>query len=848
MTVIHPNSISGIASVTSHSNSLYFYESDHSTKLTLNAHVNGNVTGDITATNGTFSGDVTVGGTLTYDDVTNIDSIGVVTARNSLHVTGGNIGIGTDNPQVDLHLHDSTNTRIQFTDDSVGVAAGDGVIMGLNGDDDFFINNRESSKNLLLFTENTERLRIASDGTVIVGTDTTVNPILRILGTSAHNSFIQFADGDSTNVGQLQYSHSLNALIVAVNGGEKLRISSTGQIGMGKAGQVTPNGNSPLTIQESDSNSETICLRATNSGGNGSQPGIVMKTAAGGHIGGIYCDVNSDYMRISTSGTDRLYISGDGKIGINEATPDAQLHVKGSGNSSGLTFLSEDSSGNNTFWIQDGGRVGVHYYPFAINRDSNDTIPSSTYFYVHSGSPFAIKNNGAVVIGTDTAASNTELTIRAASPHLSLYATPGQDSRLNMGDTDDHDIGMIAYANSDNSMRFTTNGTERLRIGNNGNLDIRSGGSLSVTDSNGNASGQASTTGAINCNLIRPYNNSNSSWNGVYFLSRNAVGGGAKSVGIVESGLRVGSFTSDLSATERIKLGTNGVITADTNTTDGVVANLRNDEVSLQMGVWGAGSSYPRQCTINATRRDNGSYPWLRIAGQDGIHFCSDLNNVRGNLNAYGEWRFGTASGNLISTDHVHSIGNLNFGVTSNLARLMMQERQSNWIAFKDGSSNHYGTISRSGSNVVYGGQSSDYRIKENVVGVSTGIDMVKQLRPVHFNYTADSGFSEEEQSVVEIGFIAHEFAEICPHGVIGEKDAYEILGDCVDDTTGETTQLLVPESEAKDGETWTETSREPKYQQIDFSKAVPVLTAALKEAIAKIETLEAKVAVLEGS
>ena len=49
MTVIHPNSISGIASVTSHSNSLYFYESDQSTKLTINAHVTGNVTGDITA-------------------------------------------------------------------------------------------------------------------------------------------------------------------------------------------------------------------------------------------------------------------------------------------------------------------------------------------------------------------------------------------------------------------------------------------------------------------------------------------------------------------------------------------------------------------------------------------------------------------------------------------------------------------------------------------------------------------------------------------------------------------------------------------------------------------------------
>ena len=113
---------------------------------------------------------------------------------------------------------------------------------------------------------------------------------------------------------------------------------------------------------------------------------------------------------------------------------------------------------------------------------------------------------------------------------------------------------------SNHTYVFKTNGTERLRINNTGNLDIRSGGSLSVTDSNGNASGQASTTGAINCNLIRPYNNSNSSWNGVYFLSRNAVGGGAKSVGIVETGLRVGSFSNDLSATERIKLGTDGVI------------------------------------------------------------------------------------------------------------------------------------------------------------------------------------------------------------------------------------------------------------------------------------------------
>jgi hypothetical protein len=39
------------------------------------------VSGIITAVSGNFSGNVTIGGTLTYEDVTNVDSIGVVTAR-----------------------------------------------------------------------------------------------------------------------------------------------------------------------------------------------------------------------------------------------------------------------------------------------------------------------------------------------------------------------------------------------------------------------------------------------------------------------------------------------------------------------------------------------------------------------------------------------------------------------------------------------------------------------------------------------------------------------------------------------------------------------------------------------
>ena len=51
--------------------------------------------GSVTASTGSFSGNVTVGGTLTYEDVTNIDSVGLITARSGVSVTGGDIKVGS---------------------------------------------------------------------------------------------------------------------------------------------------------------------------------------------------------------------------------------------------------------------------------------------------------------------------------------------------------------------------------------------------------------------------------------------------------------------------------------------------------------------------------------------------------------------------------------------------------------------------------------------------------------------------------------------------------------------------------------------------------------------------------
>jgi hypothetical protein len=117
------------------------------------------------------------------------------------------------------------------------------------------------------------------------------------------------------------------------------------------------------------------------------------------------------------------------------------------------------------------------------------------------------------------------------------------------------------------------------------------------------------------------------------------------------------------------------------------------------------------------------------------------------------------------------------------------------------------GSISTNASATAYN-TSSDYRLKENITLLDGAIARLNQL-PVHrFNFIADP------DTVVD-GFIAHEAAAVVPECVTGEKDEVNEDGD-------------------------------PVYQGIDQSKVVPLLTAALQEAIAMINALEARIAALE--
>ena len=80
----------------------------------------GDLTGNVTGVAATFTGPVTIGGTLTYEDVTNIDSVGIVTARSGIDITGASAGV---NGSSNLILKTNSSERLRITSTGgVGIA------------------------------------------------------------------------------------------------------------------------------------------------------------------------------------------------------------------------------------------------------------------------------------------------------------------------------------------------------------------------------------------------------------------------------------------------------------------------------------------------------------------------------------------------------------------------------------------------------------------------------------------------------------------------------------------------------------------------------------------------------
>jgi hypothetical protein len=134
------------------------------------------------------------------------------------------------------------------------------------------------------------------------------------------------------------------------------------------------------------------------------------------------------------------------------------------------------------------------------------------------------------------------------------------------------------------------------------------------------------------------------------------------------------------------------------------------------------------------------------------------------------------------------------------------------------------GEIKQDGDGTITYATSSDYRLKENIVDLTGAITRVKNLKPKRFNFKLNSGLTKD-------GFLAHELKEVVPESVNGTKD-----------------EVVTADGKANNPTLKNLDVGDPVYQTADASRVVPLLTAALKEAIAKIETLETKVAALESS
>tara|TARA_R100000234_G_scaffold109312_1_gene81126 strand:- start:270 stop:1235 length:966 start_codon:yes stop_codon:yes gene_type:complete len=308
------------------------------------------------------------------------------------------------------------------------------------------------------------------------------------------------------------------------------------------------------------------------------------------------------------------------------------------------------------------------------------------------------------------------------------------------------------------------------------------------------------------------------------------VDGSSSAPAIVGSDSNTGfSFASDTvnintGGTSRVNIDSSGHLNMPTDSgqirlgasQDLLIFHDSNNSVIRESGT---GSLFLESDTNIFLGKTNGGEVFIKCEADGAVEIYH--NNVR---------IITTGDGGNVDTNkgQIDIQGKIHTQLGNNGTNSFNRETSGNQIVFNTTGTTR-GSISSNGSTVSFN-TTSDYRLKENEVAISDGITRLKKLKPYRFNFKSDTN------TIVD-GFFAHEVTTAVPEAVNGVKDATETTYYDENDT--------IPDGKVV-GDVKESASIVP--QGLDQSKLVPLLTAALKEAVGKIETLETKVAALEAA
>jgi len=536
-------------------------------------------------------------------------------------------------------------------------------------------------------------------------------------------------------------------------------------------------------------------------------------------------------------------------------------------------------------------------------------------------------------VGIGTASPETILQATASSAIIRLTSDANATSGVDFGDSDDTNIGRLLYDNSDNSMRFTTNAGERLRITSGGNVGI---GTSSPDSKLHVDSGVSETTDWANLGIISdfPINSNNRIYTSyllqdseqykgagiglaydgtgykMHFATASSTSSGISTAMTIDRSGNVGIGTTSPSSTltvegsirathssgDRIVLNHDGVNGSVTNVggdfllyANGAQAMVAHTNGSERLridssGNVGIGTSSPSSAyklhvdgnsdsdgRIGRFSQDGNNNAIVDIVANGGgtnteamLRVRNDTSYFQIGIDSDDHFSIGNDFANTIGTKRfrIRDSGAIDFNTTSNIGTtgdgtlnilvsggdaINLRHTNNGFHVFnmsQDGATatNYFyfqkngaavGSIRCTTSSTAYN-TSSDHCLKENVADMTGAIDRVKALAPKRFSWIVD----DLDTANVD-GFLAHEAQTVVPEAVTGTHNEVEVWREGEELPDG----ISVGDNKLdEDGNTI------PVMQGIDQSKLVPLLTAALQEAIAKIETLEAKVAALEGN